>query len=298
MTHAHAPQSFDRAFAIGIALNVAYVLVEAGAGLWVGSLALLADAAHNVTDVLGLIIAWAAAYLSRLKPTRRHTYGFRSSSVLGAIANGLILLVAVGGIVWEAVQRFWSPEQVPGMIVISVAAVGVLINGLTTALFMKGREHDLNIKGAFLHMAADTAVSLGVVFAGIAILQTRWNWIDPSVSLLVAGVVLWSTWGLLTDSVHLAMQGVPDGIDPAAVQQYLEQLPGIAAVHDLHIWGMSTTEAALTVHLVKPAVENDDPLLQRIAHDMHESFQIEHVTIQIERSENETSCWQASPDEV
>jgi cobalt-zinc-cadmium efflux system protein len=204
----------------------------------------------------------------------------------------------VGGIVWEAVQRFWSPEQVPGMIVISVAAVGVLINGLTTALFMKGREHDLNIKGAFLHMAADTAVSLGVVFAGIAILQTRWNWIDPSVSLLVAGVVLWSTWGLLTDSVHLAMQGVPDGIDPAAVQQYLEQLPGIAAVHDLHIWGMSTTEAALTVHLVKPAVENDDPLLQRIAHDMHESFQIEHVTIQIERSENETSCWQASPDEV
>jgi cobalt-zinc-cadmium efflux system protein len=293
-SHSHAPRTFNRAFAIGVVLNVLYVIIEAAAGFRVDSLSLLADAAHNLTDVLGLLIAWGAAYLSSLKPTSRHTYGFRNSSVLGAVLNGLLLLVAVGGIVVEAVERFRNPEAIPGMAVIWVAGAGVLINGMTTALFVKGREHDLNIRGAFLHMAADTAVSLGVVIAGLAILWTGQNWIDPAVSLFVAAVVFWSTWGLLRDSMHLAMQGVPAGIDPSAVQAYLEALPGITAVHDLHIWGMSTTESALTVHLVKPTVEDDDPLLHRIVKELHDEFQIEHVTVQIERSAHANICQQGS----
>ncbi|HVW01853.1 MAG TPA: cation diffusion facilitator family transporter, partial [Planctomycetaceae bacterium] len=282
--HHHGPANYNRAFAIGVALNVTYVIIEAGAGMWIGSLALLADAAHNLTDVLGLLIAWGAAYLSGTKPTAQRTYGLRSSSVLGAVANGLILLVAVGGIMWEAILRFWTPEPVPGMAMICVAAVGVLINGITTALFVSGREHDLNIRGAFLHMAADTAVSLGVVIAGVVILQTGWEWIDPTVSLVVAAVVLWSTWDLLKESVHLALQGVPAGIDFNAVQEYLQQLPGVTEVHDLHIWGMSTTESALTVHLIKPQIENEDELLAQIVRALHDRFSIEHVTIQIERS--------------
>jgi cobalt-zinc-cadmium efflux system protein len=297
-SHSHGTGSFNRAFAIGVCLNVLYVVVEVTAGFWIDSLSLLADAAHNLTDVLGLLIAWGAAYLSTLKPTSRHTYGFRSSSVLGAVLNGLLLLVAVGGIAVEAVERIRNPESIPGLPVIWVAGAGVVINGLTTALFVKGREHDLNIRGAFLHMAADTVVSLGVVIAGIAILQTGQSWIDPLVSLIVAGVVFWSTWGLLRDSLHLAMQGVPRGIDPAAVQNYFEALPGIEAVHDLHIWAMSTTESALTVHLIKPAIENDDPLLRRIMHELHENFHIDHVTVQIERCADADGCQQGSAGNI
>lgn len=295
--HSSAHEVHAKTFGIGVALNVIYVVIEVVAGFMVGSLALLADAGHNLSDVVGLLIAWGAAILSSIQPSERHTYGFRSSSILAAIANGLILLLAVGGITWEAIHRFWEPQQVGGTAVMFVAGVGVVVNGLTTLLFLKGRRHDLNIRGAFLHMAADTLVSLGVVLAGLGILLSGKNWIDPATSLVVAGVILWSTWDLLKDSVHLALQAVPAHIDPAAVQAYLQGLPGVAEVHDLHIWAMSTSENALTVHLVKPEVENEDDLLARICHDLHERFDIEHATVQIERSQ-EGRCAQASPGSI
>lgn len=286
-----------RPFAIGVALNVVYIVVEVIAGLLVGSLALLADAGHNLSDVLGLLLAWGAAYLSALKPSERRTYGWRSTSILAALINSLILMVAVGGIAWEAFRRFTDPQPVSGWAVVWVAAAGVVINGLTTMLFVKGRHHDLNVKGAFLHMAADTLVSVGVVIAGLAMLATGLRWIDPLVSLLVALVILVSTWGLLRDSFNMALQAVPPGISPVEVRRYLTQLPGVQEVHDLHIWAMSTTETALTAHLVKPHLEDEDGFLQQASEGLRQRFGVQHTTIQIERSSEAARCGQA-PDDV
>jgi len=296
--HHHAPANYNRAFAIGIALNVLYILVEAGAGLWVNSLALLADAGHNLSDVLGLLLAWGAHVLSGVAPTDRRTYGWRGSSILAALANGLMLLLVTGGIGWEALRRFGSPIDVHGPVVIGVAAMGVLINGATAMLFFHGGKDDLNIRGAFLHMAADALVSLGVVIAGICISVWGWEWMDPTVSLIVAVVIFLSTWSLFRESLDLALHAVPKGIDLAEVRDYLEGLPGVAVVHDLHVWGMSTTEAALTAHLVKPDVEDDDIFLFETSHELHDRFGIEHVTLQIERNVDSPICQQAQPGAV
>ncbi|MCA9224058.1 MAG: cation transporter [Planctomycetales bacterium] len=297
-SHAHGSRRPDRAFAIGVGLNVLYVAVEAGFGLWANSLALLADAGHNLSDVLGLLLAWGASYLASRPPRGRFTYGLRSTSILAASLNGLLLLVAVGGIVWEAVGRFQSPPEVPGWTIVIVAAIGVVINTATALLFMSGRKSDLNVRGAFLHMAADAAVSVGVVAAGAIIIGTGILWIDPTVSLIVAAVILWSTWGLLRESLELLLQAVPREVDQNAVRDYLSRLPGVTDLHDLHIWAMSTTEIALTVHLLKPEIENEDALLAGACHELHERFGIEHATIQIERGTDSHVCRQSGPNAV
>lgn len=281
--HDHGGRAFNRAFGVGVGLNLGFVLLEAGFGVWANSLALLSDAGHNLSDVLGLLLAWAASYLAGRPPTARRTYGLRRSSVLAALANAVLLLVAVGGIGWEAVRRFAHPEPVSGIAVVGVAAAGVVVNAVTALLFVAGREHDLNVRGAFLHMAADAGVSAAVVAAGLVIRFTGWAWVDPAASLLVVVVVAVGTWGLFRESLDLALDAVPEGIDPAAVEAYLAGLPGIAAVHHLHVWGMSTTEAALTVHLVKPDGRLDDALLARVAGELHTRFGIEHATIQLEQ---------------
>jgi cobalt-zinc-cadmium efflux system protein len=281
--HAHGPATFDRAFALGAALNVIFVVIEAVFGVIAGSTALLADAAHNFSDVLGLLLAWGASYLARRPRSPRRTYGWRSSSILAALLNAIVLLVVTGGIAWEAVQRFGTPAQVGGSIVAWVALVGVGINTATALLFLRGRKNDLNIRGAFLHMVADAAVSAGVVVAGVAILVTGWLWIDPVVTLLIAAVILGSTWGLLRESVNLALHAVPEGIDPEAVEAYLMGLPGVTAVHDVHIWAMSTTETALTAHLVKEDARDDDAIIADATRGLHDRFRIEHTTLQWER---------------
>ncbi|AHG88674.1 cation diffusion facilitator family transporter [Gemmatirosa kalamazoonensis] len=292
--HAHGPADYGRAFAIGTALNVAFVVVEAGFGLRVHSMALLADAGHNLSDVLGLVLAWAGTVLARRIPTRRRTYGLRSTTILAALANAVFLLVAVGGVAWEAVHRFANPEPVVGGVVALVALVGLVVNGATALLFMSGRSHDLNVRGAFLHMAADAAVSAGVVVAGLVIGATGWLWLDPALSLAIVVVIAIGTWGLLRDSLDLALHAVPSHIDPQAVGAYLEALPGVSAVHDLHIWGMSTTDVALTAHLVRPVPEgeeeDDDAFLLRASRELRTRFGIAHPTLQIERGRGPHSC--------
>lgn len=290
--HSHGPANYNKAFAIGVGLNIAYVLVEAGFGLRINSLALLADAGHNLSDVLSLLLAWAASHLSQLKPSKRRTYGWRRSSIIAALLNAILLLVAIGGISWEAVRRFGSPEPVQGGIVMAVAGFGVLINTATALLFMRGRERDINIKGAFLHMAADAGVSAAVVLGGLAITMTGLPWIDPMMSLVVVAVIAIGTWGLLRDSVNLSLDAVPAGIDVNAVEAYLAGLPGITRVHDLHIWAMSTTESALTAHLVKPDGTLNDPLLLRVQEELHDRFGIEHMTIQLECGDADCLCAQ------
>ena len=289
-SHGHEGQRHGRAFAIGIGLNLAFVLVETIYGIRAHSLALIADAGHNLSDVLGLVLAWGASVLSRRLPTRQHTYGMRRSSVLAALLNAVLLLIAVGGIAWEAVQRFGESAPVSAGVMIWVAAVGIAINTATALLFAAGRKGDLNIKGAFLHMAADAGVSAGVVAGGLAIAVTGWPWLDPALSLGIVVVILVGTWGLLRDSVNLALDAVPEGIDPPAVEQYLRGLPGVTEVHDLHIWGMSTTEVALTAHLVKPTVEDEDQLIALACTALHERFGIEHATLQIERGRGSHPC--------
>jgi cobalt-zinc-cadmium efflux system protein len=297
MAHSHAAPNHNRAFAIGVGLNLAFVAVEAAYGLRAHSLALVADAGHNFSDVLGLLLAWGAASLAVVRPSVRRTYGLRATSILAALGNALLLLVAVGAIAWEAVNRLQRPEVVASGVVIVVALIGIVINTVTALLFMRGRKRDLNIRGAFLHMAADAGVSVGVVVAALVMRQTGWLWIDPVVSLAIAAVITIGTWGLLRDSVNLALDAVPEGIVPADVEAYLSQLPGVIAVHDLHIWGMSTTEVAMTAHLIRPELENEDPLLSRIVRELHDRFGIEHATIQVERDPACTSCKQA-PVEV
>ena len=294
--HAHAPKDFGRAFSIGVTLNTGFVFIEAIFGYLGNSTALLADAGHNLSDVLGLLIAWAAAGLSKNAPTRRYTYGLRGSSILAALFNAMFLLVAVGAIGLEAALRFAKPEPIAGVTVIVVAGVGILVNGLTAWLFASGRGEDINIEGAFLHMAADAAVSAGVVAAAIVFLATGWLWVDPAVSLVICAVILWSTWGLLTNSVRMSLDAVPAALDPSAVRGYLEQCVGVARIHDLHIWSISTTETALTCHVVMPGGHPGDAFLMQAAHELQRRFSIGHVTLQIETSED-TACHLA-PDEV
>jgi len=288
--HHHAPADYGRAFAIGIGLNLAYVAAEAAFGVIAGSLALLADAGHNLGDVLGLALSWGAAVLSRRQPDQRFTYGFRSSSILAALANAAILLVVTGGIAWEAVGRLSQPVPVAGGIVAWVAAAGILVNGGTALLFARGRSRDLNIKSAFLHMAADALVTAGVVVTGIAVALTGLAWLDPAVSLVVSAVIVYGTWGLLRDSTRLALDAVPDAVDATAVRAHLAALPGVAAIHDLHIWGMSTTETALTCHLVMPGGHPGDAALGHIARELEQRFGIHHATIQIELGDSDEVC--------
>jgi cobalt-zinc-cadmium efflux system protein len=296
--HSHAPANFNAAFAIGIALNTGYVLFEVVFGLIGHSLALLADAGHNLSDVLGLLLAWGASAMSKTLPTKRRTYGLRGSSILAALFNAIFLLVSVGAIVWEALRRFKAPTEVAAHTIIWVSLVGIVINTATALMFRSGRERDLNIRGAFLHMAADAAISAGIVIAGFAILWTGWRWIDPVVSLLISAVIIWGTWDLLRESTNLALQAVPRNIEPDNVVRYLKQLPGVSKVHDLHIWAMSTTETALTVHLVKPDGNIDDELLARVCDELQEHFQISHVTIQLERGSLAHPCKQAADHAV
>lgn len=291
--HDEAPREYGRAFAIGVVLNVIYVGIEAAFGIWADSLALLADAGHNLSDVLGLLVAWAGYALAKVPPTERRTYGWRGTTILAALFNALTLMVAVGGIAWEAIQRFFVSADVAAPTIIVVAGVGVIINTGTALLFLKGREHDLNLRGAFLHMGADALLSLGVVIAGGLILWTGWAWIDPVTSLVIAAVILWGTWGLFRESANLAIQAVPASIELPEVEQTLRELPGVTAVHDLHVWSMSTTEIALTAHLVRPRVEDEDWLLARAGEEMGDRFGIRHVTIQIERDAERASCNQA-----
>lgn len=281
-SHDHGPVDYGRAFAIGIVLNVAYVVAEAVFGLASHSLALVADAGHNLSDVLGLGLGWLAVALAKRPPTPRHTYGLRRTSVLAALGNAVLLLVAIGAVAWEAVGRLMHPEPVGGAVVMAVAAAGILVNGFTAWLFASGRKGDLNVRAAFSHMAVDALVSLGVVFAGLAIRFTGALWIDPLVSLVVAGLVAWGTWGLLRESVGLAMDAVPEGIDPLAVRSYMEALPEVAEIHDLHVWAMSTTETALTAHVVCPGGLSDERL-HAVSDELHDRFGIEHATVQVER---------------
>ncbi|MEH7501193.1 cation diffusion facilitator family transporter [Neobacillus drentensis] len=282
-SHSHAPANFGFAFGFGIILNTIFIIVEVVYGILGDSLALLADAGHNVSDVLGLVIAWIAVYLGKKAPSERRTYGFKRSSILSALFNAVFLLVAIGAIAWEAIQRFSTPQPVAGKTVIIVAFIGILINTLTALLFMSGRKHDLNIRGAFMHMAADALVSLGVVVAGFVLLWTGWQWLDPLVSLVISIVILFGTWGLLKESINLSLDAVPEGIDIVKIKGYLSNLPTIQEVHDLHVWGMSTTEAALTVHLIRSEIEDNDELLQKLTKELHDQFGIEHATIQIEK---------------
>lgn len=289
-THNHGPANYNRAFAIGVVLNFGFVIAEVIFGLAADSLALLADAGHNLSDVAGLLLAWGATVLSRFQPTARRTYGYRSTTIIAALVNAVILLVAIGGIALESVQRFKSPAPAAGETIIIVAAIGVAINTVTALLFFTGRNKDLNIRGAFLHMASDAGVSIGVVLAGIGIMTSGWLWIDPLVSLVIAAIILVSTWGLLKESMNLALQAVPAGIDTEMVSDYLSRLPGVAAVHDLHIWAISTTETALTAHLVKPDPADDDLLITQASRGLFENFGIDHVTLQWERSEAFVQC--------
>jgi cobalt-zinc-cadmium efflux system protein len=281
--HGHSAHSdFGRAFAIGIALNLGFVVVETVYGFLAGSMALIADAGHNLSDVLGLVVAWAGARMAQASASRRFTYGLKKASILAALINALLLLVAIGAIAMEAVRRLFDPSPADGATVMAVAAVGILINGATALLFARGREHDINIRGAFLHMSADAAVSAAVVLAGFLMLTTGQLWIDPVMSLAIAGVIFWSSVGLLKESVWMSLAGVPAGIELEEVEAELASLDGVLAVHDLHVWPLSTTETALTAHLVAPAVESDQ-LLGRARELLRSRFRIAHSTIQVER---------------
>jgi len=285
--HHHGPSGYGRAFAIGIGLNLVFVAVEAAYGFVAGSMALMADAGHNLSDVLGLVVAWAAWVLAKRRPTMRFTYGLRSSSILAALFNALMLLVACGAIALEAAQRLARPEPVAGATVMVVAGIGIIVNLGTALLFAGGRKGDINIRGAFLHMAADAAVSAGVVVAGFLTLRTGAEWIDPITSLLIVLVILWSSWGLLREALAMAMQAVPGSIDPAAVSARLATVPGVARVHHLHIWPMSTTETALTAHLVMPGGHPGDAFLSHLGQVVEHDFAIHHATFQIETGEGD-----------
>ena len=280
--HAHAPANFGRAFAIGIVLNAGFVVAEIIFGLVGNSVALLADAGHNLSDVLGLAIAWLAMLLARRRASDRFTFGLGGSSILAALFNAVFLLVVIGGLSWEAIGRLFEPQVVAGKTVMIVAAIGIVINGLCAWLFASGRKGDLNVRGAFMHMAADALVSVGVVVAGLVILLTGWFWLDPIVTLVINAVIIAGTWSLLTGSLSMSLQGVPPGIDIAKVRELLTALPGVADIHDLHVWSLSTTKTALTCHLFTPAGHPGDEVLGHAAEELKEHFGIEHVTLQAE----------------
>lgn len=287
--HRPPPADFNRAFAIGTALNLAFVLVEAGYGITSHSLALVADAGHNLSDVITLLLAWGAIILAKRGATARHTYGFKKGTILVSLGSALFLYAAIGIIIWEAVARLQSPAPLHGQTITVVAAIGVVINTATALLFMAGRKNDLNIKGAFLHMAADAVVSAGVVVAGLIIVNTGWNWLDPLVSIAIAGLILMAGWGMLKDSLHLSLAGVPPHIDSEAVLRYLTGLPGVQDIHDLHIWAASTTETVLTAHLVMPEGGSDE-FLHRVAAELRHDFAIHHTTIQVELAGDDDLC--------
>ena len=287
-SHSHAPTDFNSAFAIGVTLNVAYVIAQIGFGIAAHSLALLADAGHNFGDVLGLLLAWCAIYLGKTRATARRTYGLSRSSILAALANAILLLVTVGGITWEAIRRFDNPGEVGGRTVMLVAALGIVINGTTALFFFRGHKSDLNIKGAFLHMAADAAVSAGVVLAGVIIVFTGWHWVDPAASLAINAVIVWGTWGLLRRSLAMALDVVPENVDAIAVRRFLEMQKGVTAVHDLHIWPLSTTRTALTVHLEMPESPAGDAFLHGLCERLQIEFGIDHSTVQVEQ--NAAAC--------
>ncbi len=296
--HAAGADPTSRAFAVGVALNLVFVMIEVGFGLHANSLSLLADAGHNFSDVIGLLMAWGALRLAKRVPSERFTYGLRSSTIMAAFANAMLLLIAVGGISLEAAQRLSTPAAVNEMTMIWVAGVGVSINVATALMLMKGREKDLNLRGAYLHMVADAAVSVGVVLAGIGMIWTGWLWLDPAISLAIAVVIFAGTWSLLKDSLRLSLHAVPQGIDIKAVTDFLQSFPEVKEVHDLHIWGMSTTEAALTAHLVMPQGHPGDAFLDNLSEELEHHYHIHHATFQIELGETDVACRLAPNDVV
>jgi cobalt-zinc-cadmium efflux system protein len=283
--HAHAPKDFGSAFAIGVVLNLGFVIVEFVYGLLANSIALVADAGHNLGDVLGLAMAWTAMILARRAPSQTLTYGLRRGTILAALMNAMLLLLTVGAIAVEGVRRLFEPSAVAGVTIMVVAAAGIVVNGVTAWLFASGRKGDINLRGAFLHMASDALVSLGVVIAGAMILATGWTWLDPLVSVVIAIIILWGTWGLLRDSLAMALDAVPAGIKLDEVRAFLERQPGVSGIHDLHIWPMSTTETALTCHCLLPAGHPGDEFLVRLANELRERYGIGHSTIQVEVDE-------------
>jgi cobalt-zinc-cadmium efflux system protein len=295
--HQHWPMDFGRAFAIAATLNIVLVVAQVVFGVLANSVALIADAGHNLGDVLGLLLAWGAHGMSRWLPTKRYTYGFRSASILAALFNGIILLVATGAIAWEALRRLDGMSDVAGVTVMVVAAAGIVVNGVSAWLLMAGRQGDLNVRGAFLHMLGDAAISLGVVAAGAAILVTGLNWLDPLASLVIAVLIVWGTWGLLREAIMMSLNAVPQGVDGARVESYLRSLPGVCEVHDLHIWAMGTTETAMTAHLVRPGAGLDDHLLHDVSHELERRFGISHATLQIEAGDTDHAC-RLAPDHV
>jgi cobalt-zinc-cadmium efflux system protein len=288
--HHHPPANYNRAFVVGILLNGSFVLTEFAFGIMANSVALIADAGHNLSDVLGLLLAWVASILARRQPSARYTYGWRKSSIIAALLNAVFLLVATGGIMWEAIQRTLAPGEVNGQIVIGVAAIGIFINIGTAVMFMSGRKGDMNIRAAFQHMLADAMVSVGVVLAGVAILATHWLWLDPAFSLIISALIIVSTWKLLKDAFNLAIDGVPQHIDERAVRTYLLERPGVTQVHDLHIWSMSTVATALTAHLVVPHGHPGDEFILLLDRDLRDNFGIHHSTLQIEVGDSELPC--------
>jgi cobalt-zinc-cadmium efflux system protein len=289
-SHSNAPASFGRAFAIGITLNTIIVVAELVFGYLAHSLSLISDGVHNFTDIIGLLLAWGGAWLAARQPTARYTYGFRRASILAALGNAALLLVVTGGILIEALHRFQNPEPIATGTVMAVAALGIVVNGATALMFMSGRKDDLNIKGAFLHMMGDAGVSLGVVLGAAVTYLTGWYALDPLISIAIALAVLWSSWGLARDSINLALDAIPREIDHEEVRAFLQGLPGVSDVHDLHIWAMSTTETALTVHLVRPGAGLDDRMLHDACHQLDLRFRIRHATLQIEAGDTEFTC--------
>jgi cobalt-zinc-cadmium efflux system protein len=290
--HHHATPDYNRAFAVGVALNIAFVIIEVVFGLIADSLALLTDAGHNLSDVLGLLLAWGASALATRRPSPRRTYGYSRATILASLGSGLLLLAAVGAIAWEAVGRFMQPAEPAGETIMIVAGVGVVVNSVTALFFISGKDHDLNIRGAYLHMAADAIVSLGVVVSGALIWRYGLNWIDPLISLLIAGVIFLSTWDLMRDSLNLVVDAVPKKVDPDKVRRFLLDLPGVTGMHDLHIWALSTTNTALTAHLIMPEAPENDEFLINVAARLKEEFKIGHATIQVERGDSHLECHQ------
>ncbi len=288
--HNHEIGNYNRLFALGIILNITFVVIEAGYGILADSLALIADAGHNLSDVVGLLLAWGASVLATKAATEKRTYGFRKITIMASLASAILLLVALGSIVWKTIERFINPQPVEGMVIIIVAAIGVVINTLTALLFVKGQKHDLNIRGAFLHMAADAGVSLGVVIAGILIIVTGWLWIDPVISLVIISIIFIGTWGLLRNSLNYAIDSVPQDIDIAGIRSYLTDIDCVSRIHDLHVWPLSTTEVALTVHVVVNYDSLDNNFLSKLQQHLYEHFNIDHATIQVESCEGDNEC--------
>lgn len=289
-SHHHEINNYNRSFAIGITLNMVFVIIELFYGMYADSLALIADAGHNFSDVLSLMLAWGASYLATKHPTSKRTYGLRKVTIMASLFSAILLLVALGAIAWESIERLSNPQAVNGTVIIIVAAIGVVINTVTALLFVKGQKHDLNIRAAYLHMAADAAISFGVVIAGIAIMLTGWLWLDPLLSLMIVIVILVGTWGLLRDSINLSIDAVPQNIELVEIKSYLLGLESISDLHDLHIWALSTTEVALTVHLTSTQISLNNTLLKEIQEHLHHHFNISHATIQIEYEDNDYLC--------